>query len=77
MNVLVIVSVDLLFLFPRPAAKWFLQIAIRVFGANHKANLTRWVRGNRGVGVLDVREDLLAVGFELGDHREMEPLVLG
>jgi hypothetical protein len=57
-------------------ADWDLDVAVAVLGADHEADLARWVGGDGGVGVFDSWEDLLAVLLELGDQREMEPLVL-
>lgn len=77
MDVLVVVSVDFLFFLSRPAAEWLLQVAFWVFAADHETDLTGGVCGYRSVGVLDVGEDLLAIGFESGNHRKVKPLVLG
>lgn len=74
-DVLVVVLVDLLLFLPRPAAKRLLQVAVRILAADHEANLTGWVGRDCRVGIFDVGEDLLAVGFEFGDQRQMKPLV--
>ena len=67
MNVLVVVFADFVFLLLRPCSKWFLEVSLTILAADHEANLTRRISWDSGVGVLDVREDLSAVSFQLGD----------
>jgi hypothetical protein len=73
----VVVSEESILLLGREAADGDTHVAVRVLAAHHEANLAGGVGGDRGVGVLGDREDLLAVLLELGDQGEMEPLVLG
>lgn len=75
MNILIIVFTQLLLLFAGPAADRLAQVAGRVFAADHEPDLAGRVGRDRGVGVLDLGEDLAAVGFEFGDEREVQPLV--
>lgn len=58
-------------------ANWLAHVAGSVLGADHEADLARWIGWDGGVGVLDGWEDLLAVLLELGDQWHVEPLVLG
>ena len=58
------------------AAERGLHVAGGVLGADHEADLAGGVGGDGGVGVLDGREDLLAVLLKLGDQWQVEPLVL-
>jgi len=60
-----------------PGAQRDLDVAVGVFAADHEANLARRVGRDSSVGILGHREDLAAVLLELGDEREVEPLVLG
>jgi hypothetical protein len=76
-NLLAVVPAQLLLLLGGPAAERLLEVLVCVLAADHEADLARGVGGDRGVGVLDVREDLLAVFLELGDERHVKPLVLG
>ena len=76
MNLLVVVLAVLVFLFPRPRPQWLLQVAILVLAAYHESYLTRRICGNRGIGVLNVREDLLAISLEFRDKRQVQPLIL-
>lgn len=72
----VVVAAVLVLLLLRPAAKGLLDITAGILAANHEANLARGVSGNSGVGVLGDGEDGLAVSLELGDERQVKPLVL-
>jgi hypothetical protein len=75
-DLLVVVLAELVLLGLGPLADGLLEVAAGVKGADHETDLARGVGGDGGVGVLDVGEDLLAVGLELGDQWEVEPLVL-
>ena len=76
-NVLVVVTAQLLFLLPSPGADGLTHVAAGVLAADHETDLARGVGGDGGVGVFRDREDLLAGLLEVGDQREVEPLVLG
>jgi hypothetical protein len=76
MDVFVVVFAQLFFFFRAPASKWFLEIALAVFAADHESDLTGRVGGNGGVGVFDGREDFAAIFLEFCDQREMKPLIL-
>lgn len=73
----VVVLAQLLLLLGGPLADGLLDIAVGVLGADHEADLAGGVGGDGGVGVLGDGEDLLAVLLELGDERQVKPLVLG
>lgn len=77
MDLLAVVSAQLLFLLLGPGSYWLLDIAISVLAADHKANLSGWVGWDGSVCILGDWEDFLAVFLELGDELEVEPLVLG
>lgn len=72
----IVVLALLLLLRGGPGADGLLDVAVGVLAADHEANLARGVGGDGGVGVLGDGEDLLAVLLELGNEREVEPLVL-
>lgn len=76
-NIGVVVLAELLLLFNRPLSQRCLQVAVCVLAADHESNLAGWVGWDRGVCVFDVREDFFAVFLELGDQRQVKPLVLG
>jgi hypothetical protein len=76
MDLLAVVSAQLLFLLLRPGSHWLLDVALSILAADHEADLSRWVGWDRGVCVFGDWEDLLAVFLELGNKLEMEPLVL-
>lgn len=76
-DLLAVVSAQLLFLLLGPRAHWLFDIAISVLAADHKANLSGWVGRDGGVCVLSDWEDFFAVLLELGNELEVEPLVLG
>lgn len=59
-----------------PLADRDLDVAVGVLAADHEADLAGGVGRDGGVGVLGHREDLLAVLLELGDKRQVQPLVL-
>jgi hypothetical protein len=73
----VVVSAQLVFLLGGPATYRCFEIAIGILAADHEANLARWVGWDGGVGIFDVRENLIAILLELGDQWEVKPLVLG
>lgn len=56
-DLLAVVLAELLLLLRRPAAKRLLDVALGVLGADHEANLARWVGRDGGVRVLDSGED--------------------
>jgi len=73
----VVVFVDLILLVGREAAHGVLEVAVCVLGADHEADLAGWVGRDGGVGVLNIREDILAVFLELRDEWEVEPWAFG
>jgi hypothetical protein len=75
-DLLVVVSAKLLLLLWGERAQRVGEVAGGILGADHEADLAGGVGWDGRVGVLDVREDLLAVLLELSDQWEMEPLVL-
>ena len=77
MNVLVIVTEELLLHFWSERAKRLGEITICILAADHEADLARGVGWDGRIGVLDIREDLLAVLFQLGNQIKVEPLVFG
>lgn len=77
MDLRVVVSAQLLLLLGSPGPDRHLDVAVGVLAADHEADLTRRVGGNGRVGVLSDREDLLAVLLQVGDERQVKPLVLG
>lgn len=76
-DIRVIVPAQPLLLLTRPAANRLAHIALGVLAAHHEADLARRVGGDGGVGVFGNGEDLLAGLAEVGDEREVEPLVFG
>lgn len=76
MDIRVIVAELRVLLLGSEAAERGLHVAGGVLGADHEADLAGGVGGDGGVGVLDGREDLLAVLLKLGDQWQVEPLVL-
>jgi hypothetical protein len=75
-DLLAIVSTQLLFLLLRPGSYWLLDVALSILAADHEADLSRGVGWNGSVCVFGDWEDLLAIFLELGDELEVEPLVL-
>jgi len=75
-DLLVVVFAQFLFLLGSEGSKWLANVAIGIFAADHEADLSGWVGGDGGVGILDGGENLLAVLLELGDQWQVEPLVL-
>jgi len=75
-DVLVIVFAKLLFLLFTPASKRLLKVPLCVFAANHESNLAGRVGRDSGVCIFDVGEYFFAVGLELGDQGQVQPLVL-
>ena len=75
-NLLVVISTQLLLFFWTPAPQRLPEIPLRIFAAYHEANLTTWVGGDSGVGVFDLGEDFEAGFPETADERQVEPLVL-
>lgn len=76
MDLRVVVSAQLLLLLGGPGPDGHLNVAVGVLAANHETNLSRGVGWDGSVGVLGYREDLLAVLLQVGDERQVEPLVL-
>lgn len=75
-DIRVVISEKSLFLLSGKASDRDLDVAVGVLGADHEADLARWVGWDSGVGVLDSWENLPTVLLQFGDQREMEPLVL-
>jgi hypothetical protein len=75
-NLLIVVSAQLLFLLQAPGSQWFLNIAVGVFATDHESDLTRRVGRDGRVGIFDDREDFLAGLLEGGDKSKMKPLIL-
>lgn len=71
-----VVSALVVLLLSRPGSERGLDVGVGVLGADHEADLARGVGGDGGVGVLGDGEDLLAVLLELGDERQVKPVVL-
>lgn len=76
MDVGVVVSAQLLLLLLGPGPQRNPDVDVGVLAADHEADLTRGVGRDGGVSVLGNGEDLLAVLLELGDERQVQPLVL-
>lgn len=74
LGVVVLAQLDLLL--RGPLAQRNFDVGLGVLGANHEADLARRVGGDGGVGILGHGEDLTTLLLELGDKREVEPLVL-
>lgn len=77
MDLLAVVLAQLLLLLSGPAAQGLLEVETGVLGADHEANLPGGVGWDRGVAILDIREDLLASLLQVDNERHVEPLVLG
>lgn len=77
MDVLVVVAAEALLLLAGPGAERLLDVAGGVLAADHEADLAGGVGGDGGVGVLGNGEDLIARLLQVGNEREVEPLVLG
>lgn len=67
MNISIIILINALLLLGLETPQWILEISVRVLATDHESNLSGWVCGNGGVGILDVWEDCLAVLLELCD----------
>lgn len=76
MNLRVVVSAQLLLLLRSPGPNGNLDVTVGVLAADHEANLSRRIGRDGSVGVLGNGEDLLAVLLQVGDERQVEPLVL-
>lgn len=76
MDLRVVVSAQLLLLLRSPGPNGHLDVAVGVLAADHEANLSRRIGWDGSIGVLGNREDLLAVLLQVGDERQVEPLVL-
>lgn len=77
MNLLIVVPAQLLLLVNLPVAERDLDVAGGILAADHEANLARRVGRDRRVGVFDHGENFFTTFFELGNEREMQPLVFG
>lgn len=77
MDLGIIVSAKLLFFLRGPAAQRLGKVTLGILAADHEADLARRVGWDGGIGIFNVREDLLAVLLELGDQWKVEPLILG
>lgn len=77
MDLLVVIPTQLLLLFGIPLSKRNLDVTARILTADHEADLARRVGRDRRVGVFDHRKHFLAGFFELGDEREVQPLIFG
>ena len=77
MNLLAIVSAQLLLLFLAPRPHWLLDIAVCILAADHEADLAAWIGRNGSVCVLGDGEDFFAGLLKAGDEIEVKPLVLG
>ena len=75
MNLLIVVSTQLILFLSIPTPNWRCDVSILVFGAYHEADLARRISGDGGVGVLDGWEDFLAGFLKVGDEGEVKPLV--
>ena len=75
MNLLVVISTQLILLLSIPAPQRRFDVSVLVFAADHEADLARGIGEDGGVRVLDSWEDFLAGFFEVGDEGEVEPLV--
>lgn len=71
-----VVAALVFLLLGRPGTNGVLDIARRILGADHEANLSRGVGWDGSVGVLGNGEDFLAILLQLGDEGEVKPLVL-
>jgi hypothetical protein len=72
-----VVPAQLLLLLNWPASQRLLEVQVGILAADHEANLSRWVGGDRSVTILNGGENLLAGLLEVGDEGHMQPLVLG
>lgn len=77
MDILVVVAAELPLLLASPGADGLADVAGSVLAADHEADLAGGVGGDGGVSVLGDGEDLAAGLLQVGDEREVEPLVLG
>ena len=75
MDLLIVVSTQLILLLSIPAPQRRFDISVLVFAADHEADLARGIGKDGSVGVLDSREDFLAGFLEVGNEGEVEPLV--
>lgn len=77
MDLLVVIPTQLVLLIGIPLAERNLDVTGGILAADHEADLTGRVGRDRRVGVFDHGENFLAAAFELGDEREVKPLVFG
>ena len=76
MDLGIVVPAQLLLLLLGPGPHGNPDVAVGVLAADHEADLARGVGRDGGVSILSNGEDLLAVLLELGDERQVQPLVL-
>lgn len=76
MDIGVVVPAELLLFLLGPGPQGNPDVAAGILAADHEADLARGVGRDGGVSVLGNGEDLLAVLLELGDERQVQPLVL-
>lgn len=76
MDILAVVTAELLLLLTGPGAEGLAEVAVGVLAADHETDLAGGVGGDGGVGVLDNGEDLAASLLQVGDEGEVEPQVL-
>jgi hypothetical protein len=76
-DLLVVISAQLLFLLWRPRAHWLGYISCGILGAHHEADLAGRIGWDGGVGILGHWEDFLAGFLEILDEIGVQPLVFG
>ena len=74
-NLLIVISTQLVLLLSIPAPQRRFDVSILVFAAHHEADLAGGIGEDGGIGILDSWEDFLAGFLEVGDEGEMEPLI--
>jgi hypothetical protein len=77
MDLLAVVLAMLLLFLRSPGTEGLLKVAVGVLAANHETDLAGWIGRDRGIRVLDVRENLLARLLQGSNEGHMEPLILG
>ena len=76
-NLAAVVFEELLLFLLTNRSQWLLDIAAAILGADHESDLTAWVGRNGGPAILGDWEDLLARLFEIDNHTQVKPWVLG
>lgn len=74
-DLLVVVSAQLLFLLGGPCTERFLDVAGGILATDHESNLARRIGRDGGVCVFDDGENFLTILLELGDEGKVKPLV--